>query len=132
MGGCAPAASGEGESLDALPRRAGCRTPADALAGGGQEVRIRRAPGQAKPAGFVRGPPSVDRLSRLLRAWSVRLARPRLPRLLPGRRSGQPPGPSERARHYPRVRLTRATEGHRTPEGANGLEDAVVHPHRQL
>ena len=45
--------------------------------------------GQGKPARFVRGPPSVDPLSRLLRARSVRLARARLPRLLPGRRSGR-------------------------------------------
>src|ERR1700684_4115471 len=72
--------------------RAGRRARADALAGRGQAVRVRRAEGQGKPARFVRGPPSIDRLSRLLRAPGVRLARARLPRLLPGRRSGRPPG----------------------------------------
>src|SRR5215510_10487862 len=36
------------------------------------------------------------------------------------------------ARHYSRVRLARAAEGHREPEDTNGLEDAVVHHHRQL
>ena len=44
-------------------------------------------------------------------------------------RSGRPPGPSERARHYSRVRVTRAARGHRAPEGTNGLDDAVVHHH---
>src|SRR5271167_4956490 len=88
--------------------------------------------GQGKPARFVRGPPSVDPLSRLLRARGVRLARARLPRLLPGRRSGGPPGPSERPRHHPCLRLTRAADGHRAPEGADGLGDALVHHHRRL
>ena len=49
-----------------------------------------RAPGQGKAARFVRGSPSVDRLSRFLRARGVRLARPYLPRLLAGNRSGRP------------------------------------------
>src|SRR4030081_3458887 len=89
--------------------------------GGGEEVRVRRTQGQGTPARFVRGPPSVDRLSRLLRTGSVRLARARLPRLLPGRRSGRAPGPSERPRHHARVRLARATEGHRAPEGTKGV-----------
>jgi Bacterial protein of unknown function (DUF899) len=62
----------------------------------------------------------------------IRLARARLPRLLPGRRSGRPPGPSERPRHHSRLRLTRAAGGHRAPEGADGLGDALVHHHRQL
>ncbi len=44
--------------------------------------------GKVRLARFVRGTPSVDRLSRFLRARSVRLARARLSRLLPGRRSG--------------------------------------------
>ena len=48
------------------------------------------------------------------------------------RRSGRPPGPSERSRHHPRVRLARAAGGHRAPEGTNGLEDALVHHHGQL
>ena len=43
-----------------------------------------------------------------------------------------PPGPSERPRHHPRLRLTRAAGGHRAPEGADGLGDALVHHHRQL
>jgi len=62
----------------------------------------------------------------------VGLARARLPRLFLGRRSGRPPGPSERPRHHARVRLARATEGHRAFAGTNGLEDAVVHHHRRL
>ena len=60
------------------------------------------------------------------------LARARLSRLLPGRRSGRPPGPSERSRHYPRLRLARTAGGHRAPEDADGLGDALVHNHRQL
>src|ERR1700681_2728259 len=68
--------------------------------------------GQNEPARFVRGPSSVDRLSRVLRARSVRLARPRLPRLLSGRRSGRARGPFERPRHHARVRFARATGGH--------------------
>ena len=47
-------------------------------------------------------------------------------------RSGRPPRPPERPRHHPRIRLARAAGGHRPPEGADGLEDAVVHYHRQL
>src|SRR5439155_18570554 len=54
----------------------------------------------------------------------VRLARARLPRVLPGRRSGRSPSPSERPRHHARVRLTRAAGGRRAPEGADGLGDA--------
>ena len=38
----------------------------------------------------------------------------------------------ERPRHHPRVRLARAADGHRAPEGADGLGDAVVHHHRRL
>ena len=49
-----------------------------------------------------------------------------------GGRPGLPPCPSERPRHYPRLRLARAAGGHRAPEGADGLGDAVVHHHRQL
>ena len=44
-----------------------------------------------KPARVVRGSSPVDRLSRLLRARGIRLARARLPWLLPGRRSGLAP-----------------------------------------
>ena len=53
-------------------------------------------------------------------------------RLLPGRRSGRAPVPFKRPRHYARVRLARATERHRTREGADGLDDALVHHDRQL
>ena len=62
----------------------------------------------------------------------IRLARSRLPRLLPGRRSGRPPGPFERPRHHAWLRLTRAAGGHRAPEGADGLGDALVQHHRRL
>ena len=58
--------------------------------------------------------------------------RARLPRLLPWGRSGRPPRPSERPRHHTRVRLARAAGRHRAPEDADGLEDALVHDHRQL
>jgi predicted dithiol-disulfide oxidoreductase (DUF899 family) len=34
--------------------------------------------------------------------------------------------------HHPHLRLTRAAGGHRAPEGADGLGDALVHHHRQL
>ena len=82
--------------------------------------------GQGEPPRPVRRPPSADRLPRLLRARRVRLARPCVPRLLDGGRPGRPRRPSERARHHARVRLARATGGHRAPEGTNGLDDAVV------
>jgi hypothetical protein len=49
-----------------------------------------------------------------------------------GRRSGRPPGSSERSQHHTRLGVARAAEGHRAAEGTNGLEDAVVHHHRQL
>ena len=43
-----------------------------------------------------------------------------------------PSRPSERARHHARLRLAGAAGGHRAPEGADGLGDALVHHHRQL
>ena len=52
--------------------------------------------------------------------------------LLPGGRPGRPSGPSERARHHARLRLAGAAGGHRAPQGADGLGDALVHHHRQL
>src|SRR5215470_17399155 len=52
--------------------------------------------------------PSVDPLPRLLRTRSVRLARPRPPRLLYARRSGRALGPSECPRYDARVRRKRA------------------------
>jgi len=35
-----------------------------------------------------------------------------------------------RTRHYPRLRLMRAAGGHRAPESADGLGDALVHHDR--
>ncbi len=87
---------------------------------------------QGEPARPVRGPQAVNRLSRLLRTRRVRLARSCVPRMLPGRRSGGPPCASERSRHHSRLRLARAPGGHRAPESTDGLEDALVHHHRQL
>src|SRR5215211_442857 len=74
VGSCARAAAREGESLDPRARCAGRRASADAMAGGGEAVRIRRAQGQGEPARFVRRPSSVDRVPRLLRAGRARLA----------------------------------------------------------
>ena len=88
--------------------------------------------GAGEPARSVRGPPSIDRLSRLLRARRLWLARACLRRLLLPGRPGRPRRASERARHHARVRLARAAGGHRAAEGTNGLEDAVVHHHGQL
>src|SRR6267142_364364 len=58
--------------------------------------------------------------------------RRRMPRLLHGGRPGRPCRPSERPRHHPRVRLARATDGHRAREGTDGLGDAVVHHNRRF
>ena len=88
--------------------------------------------GRAEPARPVRRPPPADRLPRLLRARRARLARARLRRLLAGGRPGRPRRPPQRARHNARVRLARAAGGHRAPEGADGLGDALVHAHRRL
>jgi predicted dithiol-disulfide oxidoreductase (DUF899 family) len=52
-------------------------------------VRVRRARRQGEPARPVRGPPSADRLPRLLRARRARLAGACLHRLLAGRRPGR-------------------------------------------
>jgi predicted dithiol-disulfide oxidoreductase (DUF899 family) len=49
-------------------------------------------------------------LYRLLRARRLRLARPRLPRLLPRRRSDLQPLPSERPRHHTRLRVARPAD----------------------
>jgi len=38
----------------------------------------------------------------------------------------------KRPRHHSRLRLARAAGGHRAPEGADGLGDALVHHHRRL
>ena len=57
---------------------------------------VRGACGPGQPARPVRRPASADRLPRLLRAGGVRLARPRLPRLLHGGRPGRPRRPPER------------------------------------
>ena len=61
-----------------------------------------------------------------------RLARPRLPRLFPGGRSGRPRRPPERPRHHARLRLARAAAGHRAGEGADGRDDALVHHDRRV
>src|SRR5829696_4413755 len=52
--------------------------------------------------------------------------------LIHGGRPSRPCGPSKRPRHYPRVRLACAAGGYRPPQGANGLDYAVVQPHGQL
>jgi hypothetical protein len=61
----------------------------------------------------------------LLRTWRVRLDRPCLPRLFAGSGPGLPPLPPERPRCHSCLRLARAAAGHRAPEGAHGLEDAL-------
>ena len=66
---------------------------ADAVAGRGQGVRVRRARRQGEPARPVQRPAPADRLPRLLRARRARLARSRLPRLLDDRRPGRPSSP---------------------------------------
>ena len=88
--------------------------------------------GQGEPARPVRGPPAAGHLPRVLRARRDRLARPRVPRLLDDGRPGRPPRPPERPRHHVRVRLARAAAGHRAAEGADGLDDALVHDHRRV
>ena len=97
-----------------------------------QGVRVRRARRQREPARPVRRPPAADRLSRVLRAGRGRLATPCLRRLFVRGRPGRRRRASERARHDARLRFTRAAERHRAVESADGLEDAVVHDHRQL
>ncbi len=76
---------------------------------------------QSEPARPVRGPPSADRLPRLLRARRARLAGACLHRLFARGRPGLPPRPSERPRHDARLRLARAAGRHRAAEGADGL-----------
>ena len=132
LGRRARAASRNGEGGVPGPRRLGRRTAADAVVGGGQGLRIHWTQREGEPRRPVRGPPSADRLPRLLRARSVRLARPCLPRLLARGRSRLEPRPSERARHDARLCLPRAAGRHRPPQGADGLGGAVVHHHRQL
>src|SRR6266487_3800737 len=55
-----------------------------------EEVRVRRTQGQSEPARPVRGPPSADRLPRLLRTRRARVARACLHRLLHGGRPSRP------------------------------------------
>ena len=76
---------------------------------------------QGEPARPVRGPPSADRLSRLLRARRARLAGACLHRLLARRRPGLQSRPPQCARHDARLRLARTAGRHRAPEGADGL-----------
>ena len=120
------------EKAQPAPVTPGRRAPANAVAGCREGVCVRGACRQGQSARPVRRPASADRLSRLLRAGSVRLARPRLPRLLDGGRPGRPRRPPERPRHDPRLPLACTSGGHRAAEGANGLGDAVVHSHGQL
>jgi hypothetical protein len=124
VGGGAPATAGEGEGVDPGPGRAGRRAAADAVAGCGQGLRVRRAEGHSEPARPVRRPPSADHLPRLLRARRDRLARPCLRRLLHGGRPGRPPRPSQRPQHHPRVRLPGPAARHRPAEGTGGLARA--------
>src|SRR5580658_4587461 len=115
---------GRGETAHARARRAGGKTPADAVDGRREAVRIRRTERQGKPARSVRGAPAADRLPRLLRSQRLRLARPCLPRLLTGCRPGLAPFASERPRYDACLRLARAAAGDRAVEGKDGLEDA--------
>src|SRR5262249_41365782 len=66
LGGCTATNAREGKGPDAGPRRPGRRTPAHALDGGQEDVRVRGAAGQVEPARPVRGPPAVDPLPCLL------------------------------------------------------------------
>ena len=132
MGGCPRRNAGQGEGTDPRTRRAGCGTPTDAVAGGGQAVRVRRARRQGQPARLVRGASPADRLPRLLRARRARVARSCVPGLLAARRPGRPRRPPERPRHHAGVRIPRFAGRHRTREGADGLGNALVqHPPRR-
>jgi hypothetical protein len=132
VGGRARAAAGEGEGADPRPGRAGGAAPADAVAAGGEGLRVRRAQGPGEPARPVRGPPSAGHLPRLLRAGRGRLARPRVPRLLADGRPGRRPRPPERPGRHVRLRLARPAAGHRPAEEADGLVLALVHHYQRL
>src|SRR5712692_1822654 len=127
MGICAAKAAGKGEGIDPRPRRAGRRASANALAGRGEAVPARRPPWKSEPARPLRRTPSVDRVPRVLRTGRARLAGAWMRRLLLDGRPGGPRCPSERPRHNAHLCLARAASGPRAPEGADGLEDAVVH-----
>src|ERR1700736_3678364 len=75
VGGGATGTFGKGEEVDPRARRAGCRASTDAVAGGRQGVRVRRAHRQGALSRSIRWPSSVDNLSRVLRARRQRLAR---------------------------------------------------------
>src|SRR6266849_8727845 len=132
VGVCAAKAAREREGADPRPRRARRRASANALAGRGEGVPVPRPPRKSEPARPLRRAPSVDRVPRVLRTGRARLARAWLRRLLLDGRPGGPRRPSERPRHHARLRLARATSGHPAPEGADGLEDAVVHDDGRL
>src|SRR5215813_901492 len=74
LGRCAPKTSRQGEGNDQSPRCAGRGAAAHAVACSRKGLRVRRSQGQSKPARYVRGPPPVDRLPRVLRARRARLA----------------------------------------------------------
>src|SRR6266511_5116289 len=133
VGGCAPAASREGEGVDPRPRRACRRASADAVDGCREGVHVRRPQREGEPVRPVRRPPAVDRLPCLLRAGRGRLARTCMRRLLHGGRPGCSPRSSERPRYYTRVLLFRAAEGYRAPKDTNGLAvHSLVHDHGRL
>ena len=102
------------------------------MAGGGEDVRVRRARRQEESARPVRRPQSADRLPRILRARRERLARARVHRLLDGGRPGRSRRAPERPGHHARVRLACPAAGHPACEGADGLGDAVVHADGRL
>src|SRR5919201_6543743 len=62
VGGCATEAVGQGEGADAGARRARRAAPPDAVDGGREGVRLRRAQRLGEPARSVRGAPATHRL----------------------------------------------------------------------
>src|SRR5258708_17676331 len=67
---------GQRETIHARARCVGFPASADAVARRGEAVRVRWTQRQSEPAPLVRGPPSTDRLPRLLLTPPVRLAPP--------------------------------------------------------
>ena len=132
VGGRARAAAGQGEGADPRPGRAGGAAAADAVAAGGEGLRVRGTARQGEPARPVRGPPPAGHLPRLLRAGRGRLARPRVPRVFHDGRPGRRPRSPECPGHHVRLRLARPAAGHRPAEEADGLVLALVHDHQRL
>src|SRR5438309_6477167 len=90
VGNCAPETAREREGFDPRPRRARRRASANALAGRGQAVPVRRPPRKSEPARPLRRAPSVDRVPRVLRTGRARLARAWMRRLRLKARKGEP------------------------------------------